>query len=57
MPIQRGKDAKGPFYQFGAGRKNYYEVGNPESRAGAKAAAERSARAVKASQTRRRRGA
>ena len=41
MPVQRGKDSKGPYYQWGkSGKKYYYEAGDKQGREGAKAKAE-----------------
>jgi hypothetical protein len=33
MPVQRGKDSKGPYYQWGgSGKKYHYTPGNKRSR-------------------------
>jgi hypothetical protein len=33
MPVQRGKDRKGSYYQWGdSGKRYYYETGNKDSR-------------------------
>jgi hypothetical protein len=33
MPINRGKDSKGPYYRWGkSGKKYHYKSGNKESR-------------------------
>lgn len=50
MPVHRGKDAKGPYYQWGdSGKKYHYEAGNKSSRENAKKKAERQGRAARAS--------
>lgn len=50
MPVQRGKDGDGPYYQWGgSGKKYHYESGNKSSREKAKAKAERQGRAARAS--------
>jgi len=49
MPTQRGQDSKGPYYQWGSGKKYYYEAGNEESRKRAKEKADRQGRAVRSS--------
>ncbi len=37
MPVHRGKDSKGPFYQWGGeGKKYHYTSGNKSSRDAAK---------------------
>ena len=36
MPIHRGQDFKGPFYQWGSQKKYYYKPGNKKSREAAK---------------------
>lgn len=49
MPINRGKDKRGPFYRFGrSGKKYHYTPGNKRSRATAKSKAKRQAKAIKA---------
>jgi hypothetical protein len=49
MPVHRGKDAKGPFYQWGqSGKKYHYSPGDKEGREGAKKKAERQGRAARA---------
>ena len=32
MPIHRGKDKKGPYYQYGSQKKYYYKSGSKRSR-------------------------
>jgi len=32
MPIHRGQDSKGPFYQWGHQKKYYYKSGDTKSR-------------------------
>jgi hypothetical protein len=32
MPIHRGSDSKGPFYQWGKQKKYYYKPGDKKSR-------------------------
>ena len=50
MPVRRGKDGDGPYYQWGeSGKKYRYESGNKSSREKAKANAERQGRAARAS--------
>lgn len=50
MPVHRGKDSKGPYYQWGDhGKKYRYEAGNKQSREAAKEKAERQGRAARAS--------
>ena len=50
MPVRRGKDGDGPYYQWGeSGKKYHYESGNKSSREKAKASAERQGRAARAS--------
>lgn len=36
MPIHRGKDSKGPYYQWGHQKKYYYKSGDIKSRKRAK---------------------
>jgi hypothetical protein len=49
MPVHRGRDAAGPYYQWGAsGAKYRYAAGDAASRARAKALAARQGRAVEA---------
>jgi len=49
MPVHRGKDADGPFYQWGdSGKKYHYESGDSRSREAAKEKATRQARAARA---------
>jgi len=49
MPIHRGKDSKGPFYQWGHRKKYYYKSGNKKSRERAKKLATQQMRAIFAS--------
>ena len=54
MPVQRGKDIKGPFYRWGDhGKKYYYVAGNARSRGYAYDKALTQGRAIKASQFKR----
>ena len=49
MPVHRGKDAQGPFYQWGdSGRKYRYRSGDAASREQAKEKAARQGRAARA---------
>jgi hypothetical protein len=47
MPVLRGKDSKGSFYQWGTQKKYYYKVGDKKSRKNAKARAERQGKAIR----------
>ncbi|MEZ5175145.1 MAG: hypothetical protein R2823_02950 [Acidimicrobiia bacterium] len=50
MPVHRGKDKDGPYYQWGdSGKKYHYESGNQKSREAAKAKADKQGRAIRAS--------
>jgi hypothetical protein len=50
MPVHRGKDGQGPYYQWGGSGKKYrYESGNKSSRDSAKAKARRQGQAAHAS--------
>ena len=50
MPVRRGKDRDGSYYQWGeSGKKYRYESGNEKSRESAKKKAEKQGQAVKAS--------
>ena len=50
MPVHRGKDKHGAYYQWGeSGKKYRYETGDSDSRKSAKEKAERQGRAIKAS--------
>lgn len=50
MPVHRGKDKDGAYYQWGeSGKKYRYETGNPQSREAAKKKAEKQGRAIEAS--------
>jgi hypothetical protein len=49
VPVHRGKDSKGPYYQWGeSGKKYHYESGDKESRDEAKEKARRQGRAAHA---------
>lgn len=50
MPVRRGQDSKGPYYQWGnSGKKYYYKPGDKESRNRAKSMAEKQGKAAYAS--------
>lgn len=50
MPVQRGQDSQGPYYQWGdSGAKYHYEPGDADSRERAKAKAQRQETAARAS--------
>lgn len=50
MPVHRGKDKDGTYYQWGeSGKKYHYETGNETSREAAKKKAEKQGQAIKAS--------
>ena len=50
MPVRRGKDSKGSYYQWGSkGKKYYYSSNNPSSRERAKNKASKQGRAAHAS--------
>lgn len=50
MPVHRGKDGDGPYYQWGeSGKKYHYTAGNTGSRKKAKAKAEKQGQAARAS--------
>lgn len=50
MPVRRGKDGDGPYYQWGnSGKKYHYESGNKSSREKARDKAERQGKAARAS--------
>ena len=50
MPVQRGKDKDGAYYQWGeSGKKYRYETGDEKSREAAKKKAAKQGQAVKAS--------
>lgn len=50
MPVHRGKDSAGPYYQWGdSGKKYHYESGNKSSQEKAKQKAERQGKAARAS--------
>ena len=49
MPTKSGKDSKGSYYQWGNGKKFYYQAGDKESREEAKEKADKQGRAVYAS--------
>jgi hypothetical protein len=46
MPVHRGKDIRGPFYQYGHQHKYYYTANDSKSREAAKKAAEKQGRAI-----------
>jgi hypothetical protein len=49
MPVSRGKDSNGPYYQWGdSGKRYYYTSGDKQSRERAKQRAQRQARAARA---------
>jgi hypothetical protein len=48
MPVKRGKDSKGSYYQWGSQKKYYYTVGNKQARARAKNKAEKQGQAIRA---------
>jgi hypothetical protein len=49
MPVHRGKDNKGPYYQWGdSGKKYHYTAGNDQSRSQAKKKAEKQGQAAHA---------
>ena len=52
MPVHRGVDAKGSYYQWGAQRRYYYKIGNLKSRNEAKRLAELQGRAIEANKIR-----
>jgi hypothetical protein len=50
MPVHRGKDSEGPYYQWGdSGKKYHYESGSKPSRESAKKKAEKQGQAAHAS--------
>lgn len=50
MPVYRGRDSKGSYYQWGkSGKKYYYTSGDEQSRERAKNKAEKQGRAAYAS--------
>lgn len=50
MPVHRGKDSKGPYYQWGdSGKKYHYTSGDKASREAAEAKAGRQGQAARAS--------
>jgi len=46
MPIRRGHDSHGYFYQWGGAKKYYYVANNPSSRTKAKNKAAKQGRAI-----------
>lgn len=51
MPVRRGKDKDGAYYQWGqSGKKYRYQTGDADSREAAKEKAKKQGRAVRASQ-------
>jgi hypothetical protein len=50
MPVHRGKDSRGPYYQWGhSGKKYHYESGEKKSRESAKQKATKQGQAARAS--------
>lgn len=49
MPIHRGKDSNGSYYQWGSQKKYYYTSGDKESRKKAYTKAQKQATAIYAS--------
>ena len=50
VPVQRGRDSEGPYYQWGkSGKKYRYAAGEERSRATARKKAEQQGRAARAS--------
>jgi hypothetical protein len=50
IPVHRGKDGDGSYYQWGdSGKKYHYESGNQQSRKAAKRRAEKQGKAARAS--------
>lgn len=49
MPTRNGRDSKGPYYQWGSGKKYHYTAGNAASRNAAKRKADKQGEAIKAS--------
>lgn len=50
MPVHKGEDNKGRYYQYGHQKKYYYTIGDIESRKEAKRKAGLQARAIKIQQ-------
>lgn len=49
MPVHRGKDSQGPYYQWGdSGKKYHYESGDQQSRNQAKRRAAKQGQAARA---------
>ena len=46
MPVHRGKDSQGCFYQWGGRKKYYYTPGDAKSRKAAEEKAHKQARAI-----------
>jgi hypothetical protein len=47
MPVQRGRDAQGPYWRWGVqGHKYRYRSGDPRSREAARASAAKQGRAI-----------
>ena len=46
MPVHHGKDSKGPYYQWGSGKKYHYTTKNKKSRSEARRKASRQGRAA-----------
>lgn len=51
MPVKRGKDKYGSYYQWGSATKYYYIHNNPKSRELAKTKAKRQGQAIKISES------
>lgn len=50
VPVHRGKDSDGPYYQWGdSGKKYHYTAGNKQSREQAKKKAKKQGQAARAS--------
>lgn len=49
MPVHRGSDSKGAYYQWGSQKKYYYEPGNTTARKIAKRKAREQGQAIRAS--------
>jgi hypothetical protein len=49
MPVKRGRDSKGPYYQWGSQKKYHYKPGDEAARKRAKRKAEKQGQAARAS--------
>ena len=49
MPVKKGTDSKGSYYQWGSQKKYYYTAGNKQGRERAKKKAEKQGQAIRAS--------